>query len=71
MTVYVNGHRLNPLSGSARIAYAMDIEELLLQNSVGGIELYSSASRAPMEYQGLAGGCGVVLVWTRQRAKAA
>lgn len=66
MTVYVDGRRVNRLNvrGAAN-SYAHGIDHLAQTNHVAGIEVYSTANRAPPEYQMLSGTCGVILIWTK------
>lgn len=68
VNVYLNGRRLNPLNPrnmDARRPYVVGLEELVPPTSVAGIEVYTSAVKAPPEYQSLAGLCAVVLLWTK------
>lgn len=66
MTVYVDGRRMNPLRHLGREKpYAHGVDYLAQTNHVAGIEVYSTANRAPPEYQMLNGTCGVILIWTK------
>jgi hypothetical protein len=53
-TVYLDGHRL----GSGE-----DLDFLATVNSLEAVEVYTSATQAPVEYWG--GGCGAIVLWTR------
>jgi hypothetical protein len=56
-TVYING-----LMQSGRV----DLDKLLV-NDFAGIEFYSSPSQTPAQYNRNNGGCGVLLLWYRER----
>lgn len=66
MTVYVDGRRINALN---RVhpdrAYAFNVDGYALPTAVAGIEVYTSATRLPPEYQPLNGRCGAILIWTK------
>lgn len=53
-TVYLDGHRL----GSSE-----DIDFLATVNSLEAIEVYTSATQAPVEYW--SGSCGAIVLWTK------
>jgi protocatechuate 3,4-dioxygenase beta subunit len=53
-TVFLDGHRL----GSGE-----DLDFLASVSSLEAIEVYTSATQAPLEYWG--GGCGAIVLWTR------
>ncbi len=53
-TVYMDGHRL----GSSE-----DIDFLATVNSLEAIEVYTSATQAPVEYW--SGSCGAIVLWTK------
>ncbi len=36
-----------------------------IPKDLAGVEMYPRASSAPIQYQQVATGCGVVLVWTK------
>lgn len=42
------------------------INDLLQPDDIEAIEVYSSASRLPPQYNGSSSACGVVLIWTRK-----
>lgn len=67
MTVYFDGRRLNTLRvlDPTHIPYAYGLDQVAQTNHVAGIEVYSTANRAPPEYQMLNGTCGVILIWTQ------
>jgi TonB-dependent Receptor Plug Domain len=44
------------------------ISELVAPSSVEGIEIYPRASEVPVQYQQRGHECGVILIWTRERA---
>lgn len=56
-TVYING-----LIQSGHV----DLDKLLV-NDFAGIEFYSSPSQTPSQYNRNNGGCGVLLLWYRER----
>lgn len=57
-TVFLDGHRL----GSAE-----DLDVLASVSSLDAIEVYTSATQAPVEYW--SGGCGAIVLWTRMEPK--
>ncbi|HSA56663.1 MAG TPA: carboxypeptidase-like regulatory domain-containing protein [Gemmatimonadaceae bacterium] len=67
LTVYLDGRRLNDLTMNPREAFAYGVDNIALPTHVAGIEVYSSASRVPMEYQAQLnpGNCGAILIWTK------
>jgi hypothetical protein len=70
VTVYLNGMRLNALRGPksgeiGEMSWASGIDNLVSWSAVSGIEVYSSASRIPPEYQRMSGLCGAILIWTK------
>jgi hypothetical protein len=44
----------------------LTIDDLVQPRALEGIEIYRSAADAPVEYTGVRGGCGVLLLWTRR-----
>jgi hypothetical protein len=65
-TIYLDGHRLNPLrQEAAGLASAPPIDEIIPISGVAGIEVYPRGATAPPKYQMLGGSCAIVLVWTR------
>jgi hypothetical protein len=63
MTVYLDDVRLN---SQARAANAVtDLDSMIGSNSVAGMEVYTSAVRAPQKYATNASSCGVILIWTK------
>jgi hypothetical protein len=56
-TIYINGLIQNG---------AVDLEKLMAMD-FGGIEFYSSPSQTPAQYNKNNGGCGVLLLWYRER----
>lgn len=53
--------RMNSLAGGE----AVEIDELVGPTTVAGMEVYSTAVRAPPAYQTMNSGCGVLLIWTK------
>ena len=41
------------------------IDEFVLPSHVAGVEIYTTPSKGPPEYQSLAGMCGVILFWSK------
>jgi len=67
MSVFLDGHRLNPLHVPPHENpwLRRDFpDELISPGGIAGIEVYARVNQAPPQYQGLAG-CGVILVWTK------
>lgn len=67
MMVYLDGKRMNRL-GTARnpnLQYAEGLDDIALPSHIAGIEVYTSPSRIPPEYQLLGGRCGAILIWTK------
>ena len=60
MTVYLDGHRLNPLKAHTPV----DIDNILNARDISAVEVYTR-SNAPDRYRSLALNCGVVLLWTK------
>ena len=58
-TYYVDG---SPVVGG-------DPTDFLRTNDIYGIEVYVSLASAPPRYQGMEGGCGVILVWTKRASR--
>jgi hypothetical protein len=56
-TIYIDGVRA-PLMG-------MSLDDLVDPMDIEGMEIYKSVAEAPVQYQGLLGGCSAILVWTR------
>jgi hypothetical protein len=57
-TLYLDGHKL----GSSE-----DVDFLATVSSLEAIEVYTSASQAPVEYWG--GSCGTIVLWTHIEPK--
>src|ERR1041385_1391518 len=65
-TVYVNGVRLNLLTGNiGKEMLSVVFDEVTEPGSLAGIEVYSHGTRAPPGYAALNGSCSVVLIWTK------
>jgi hypothetical protein len=62
MSIYLDRVRLNSMANRAAPVF---IDEIVSPNSLAGIEVYSSAVKAPPEFQPLNGTCGVILLWTK------
>ena len=62
MSIYLDRVRLNSMSNRGAPVF---IDEIVSSNSLSGIEVYTSAVKAPPEFQPLNGTCGVVLLWTK------
>ena len=58
-TVYLDGRR-EDMSG-------ISLDQITRVSSLEAVEVYRSASEAPMMYGGGMGGCGVIVMWTRFR----
>ncbi len=43
----------------------VNLDDLVSAEEVGGIELYASAVRVPVEFNRTGSGCGVIAIWTR------
>jgi hypothetical protein len=54
-TVYVDGIRTPDVS----------IDNVVQPGEIAGIEVYTTANKAPTQYQFLNGGCAVVLIWRK------
>jgi hypothetical protein len=62
VTVYVDGIQIFPAGGDAP-----DFGNMLVSD-YSAVEYYASPSETPVQYKGTGSGCGVILLWTRQRA---
>ncbi len=56
--LYLDGTQLGTLA-------EYDINEVILINSVAGIEVYSSAAQVPPRYNSAGAACGIIVVWTK------
>lgn len=66
MTVYYDGMRLPTIRGLGGGALMPTlIDQHVVPRDVAGIEIYTSPLKAPAEYSGLNGVCGVVLLWSK------
>lgn len=63
MDVYFDGAQV--YTSSARQTPLFNLNSIE-PNQIGAIEVYSSASRIPAQYNKTSGGCGVILIWTRE-----
>ena len=61
MTVFLDRVRIQPLPNGGN----EQVNTLVTQTSMAGIEIYPRSAGAPMEYQGQSGSCGIVLIWTK------
>ena len=59
-TVFLDGHRMPDMD-------MRDLDSFVLPNDIGFVEVYTS-TQAPAEFTTL-DGCGVIVVWTRQRSR--
>jgi hypothetical protein len=63
MTVYLDDVRLN---SQARGNNAVtDLDAMIGSSSVAGMEVYTSAVKAPQKYATNSSSCGVILIWTK------
>ena len=62
MTVYLDRLRVNSLSNRGSPVF---IDEIVTSTALAGMEIYTSAVKAPPEFQALNGTCGVILLWTK------
>jgi len=58
MDVYLDGRRLSSTSMKDQPTY---VDEYILPSHIAGIEIYTTPSKVPPEYQSLSGLCGVLL----------
>ena len=56
--LYLNGIEMGTLE-------EYDINQVILINSVAGIEVYSSAAQVPPRYNSVGAACGIIVVWTK------
>lgn len=54
------------IDGAGGPMHGWTIDDLARPLDLEGIEIYPSMAEAPVEYTGLRGGCGVILLWTRR-----
>jgi outer membrane cobalamin receptor len=59
--VFIDGMRV-AASGSANVT----IDDMVTLSDIAAFEVYPRANLAPPEYTTMAGGCGVVAVWTKR-----
>ena len=66
-TIYLDGQRLNSLTGTAGgdPSGAPAVDGLIPVTGVSAIEVYPRGSSAPPKYQSLAGTCSIVVIWTK------
>lgn len=62
MDVYLDGRRLSSVARKNEATY---IDEYILPSHIAGIEIYTTPSKVPPEYQSLSGTCGVLLFWSK------
>ena len=62
MDVYLDGVLI---FDSSKSQYGLFDVNTLQPETIAGIEVYTSASQIPAKYNRTAGGCGVLLIWTR------
>jgi hypothetical protein len=62
MSVYLDRIRLNSMGNRGAPVL---IDDIVSSTSLAGIEIYTSAVKAPPEFQPLNGTCGVILLWTK------
>lgn len=62
MDVYLDGRRLSSVANKNEATY---IDEFILPSHIAGVEIYTTPSKVPPEYQSLAGMCGVLLFWSK------
>lgn len=67
MTVYLDGHRLEPevVGSMPRRLSPVFVDELAHVAEISAIEVYSRPTQAPPQYQADVGKCGVILIWTK------
>lgn len=44
---------------------AARIDQVISPSEIGGIEIYRGGAETPLQFGGMAGACGVILIWTR------
>lgn len=66
ITVYLDGHRLDPPHNPNDRTRALDIDADVIPADVAGLEYYPSGNRIPDRFQLLNGSCGLVLIWTKR-----
>jgi hypothetical protein len=64
MAVYMDGIRVPTVDVTDPNAPTL-IDEIALPSHVAGVEIYTTAGKAPPEFQRLNGLCGVVLIWSK------
>jgi hypothetical protein len=71
VTVYLDGqlvYSVNPTRDQGKNDFenrAFDLGRVQV-NELAGVEFYPTSATAPAEYNATAGGCGVLLLWTRE-----
>jgi hypothetical protein len=70
--VYLNGHPLGGVTDDEVMARFVgenpfSVIAQLPPDLIEGIEVHRNAATAPAQYHGFGAGCGIILVWTRNR----
>ena len=49
-----------------RLAFLLTLDDVVNPAMIEGIEVYPSATDAPIEFQSITKACGTIVIWTRK-----